>query len=125
MKMNKEQRKRAEKENKDRRIRDHDDREPDNNNNNNNRDFNVQRLPDKKKSARKVEGFVGNANGSSYDDKDTLTSESVIYGRTTKIIFMLSIPISGCMSINHITFSSALTRRFFLISWKVAKVPWL
>ncbi|XP_024018495.1 paired amphipathic helix protein Sin3-like 2 isoform X1 [Morus notabilis] len=68
MKMNKEQRKRVEKETKERRNRDHDDREIENNNN---RDFNIQRLPDRKKSARKVEGFGGNANS---DDKETLKS---------------------------------------------------
>lgn len=69
MKVHKEQRKHSEKENRDRRVRDHDDREPDNN-----RDFNLQRF-DKKKSAKKAEGFGVNANFTSYDDKDTLKSE--------------------------------------------------
>lgn len=71
MKLNKEQRKRAEKESKERRNHDHDDREIENNNN---RDFNIQRLHDRKKSARKIEGFEGNANS---DDKETLKSEFI------------------------------------------------
>lgn len=74
--MHKEQRRRAEKENRDIRNRDHDDRDPENNNS---RDFNYQRLPDKKKSARKIEGFGGNANIASYDDKDTLKSKSDVF----------------------------------------------
>ncbi|KAL5806692.1 hypothetical protein ACOSQ4_029425 [Xanthoceras sorbifolium] len=69
MKMQKEQRKRAEKENRDRRS-DHDDREVELDNN---RDF-MQRFPDKKKSARKSDGHGVNSNFSSYDDKDTLKS---------------------------------------------------
>ena len=73
--MHKEQRKRVEKDSRDRRSRDQDDREPDHDNN---RDFNLQRLPDKRKSARKVEGFGVNANLASYDDKDTLKSESTV-----------------------------------------------
>lgn len=82
MKVHKEQRKRAEKENRDRRNRDHDDREPENDNN---RDFNLQRF-DKKKSARKAEGFGANNNFASYDDKDTLKSELVIDVTTTSIM---------------------------------------
>ncbi|XWS30312.1 hypothetical protein CRYUN_Cryun24cG0106200 [Craigia yunnanensis] len=63
MKMQKEQRKRVEKDNRDRRTHDQDDPEHDNN-----RDFNLQRFPDKKRSGRKIEGFA------SYDDRDTLKS---------------------------------------------------
>ena len=66
MKMQKEQRKRVEKDNRDRRTCDQDDHEHDNS-----RDFNLQRFPDKKRSGRKSEGFA------SYDDKDTLKSEFV------------------------------------------------
>ncbi|KAK8534022.1 hypothetical protein V6N12_047422 [Hibiscus sabdariffa] len=60
MKMQKEQRKRMEKDNRDLRIRDpeHD----------KNGDFNSQHFPDKKRSGRKVEGFA------SYDDRDTSKS---------------------------------------------------
>ncbi|KAH9739826.1 Paired amphipathic helix protein Sin3-like 2 [Citrus sinensis] len=54
IKMQKEQRRRAEKENRDRRNRDQDDREIEHDNN---RDFNLQRFPDKKKSIKKVEGI--------------------------------------------------------------------
>ena len=64
--MQKEQRKRVEKDNRDRRTRDQDDPEHDNS-----RDFNLQRFPDKNRSGRKIEGFA------SYDDRDTLKSESV------------------------------------------------
>lgn len=74
MKLSKEHRKRFEKENRDRRSRDLDDREPENKNG----DFVIQRLHDKKKSSRKVEGFAGTANASSYDDKDGLKSEFLI-----------------------------------------------
>ncbi|XP_022774459.1 paired amphipathic helix protein Sin3-like 2 [Durio zibethinus] len=63
MKMQKEQRKCVEKDNRDRRTRDQDDSEHDNN-----RDFNLQRFPDKKRSGRKIEGFA------SYDDRDTFKS---------------------------------------------------
>lgn len=74
IKVHKEHRKRAEKDNRDRRNRDHDDREPENDNN---RDFNLQRF-DKKKSAKKAEGFGANTNFTSYDDKDSFKSEFVI-----------------------------------------------
>ncbi|XVF60417.1 hypothetical protein PTKIN_Ptkin08bG0044100 [Pterospermum kingtungense] len=63
MKVQKEQRKRVEKDNRDRRTRDQDDPEHDNN-----RDLNLQRFPDKKRSGRKIEGFA------SYDDRDTFKS---------------------------------------------------
>ncbi|MBA0714762.1 hypothetical protein Golax_013718 [Gossypium laxum] len=63
MKMQKEQRKRLEKENRDRRTRDLDDPKHDNN-----RDFNLQRIHDKKRYGRKIEGFA------SYDDRDTFKS---------------------------------------------------
>ncbi|OMO52741.1 Paired amphipathic helix [Corchorus olitorius] len=62
IKMQKDQRKRVDKDNRDRRTRDQDDTEHDN------RDFNLHRFPDKKRSGRKVEGFA------SYDDRDTLKS---------------------------------------------------
>lgn len=75
IKMQKEQRRRAEKENRDRRNRDQDDREIEHDNN---RDFNLQRFPDKKKSTKKVEGFGANSSLASYDDKDALKSESVV-----------------------------------------------
>ncbi|XP_031274590.1 LOW QUALITY PROTEIN: paired amphipathic helix protein Sin3-like 2 [Pistacia vera] len=68
LKLQKEQRKRAEKENN-RRNRDQDDREMEHDNN---RDFNSQRFSDKKKPSRKVEGFGANSNFASYDDKDNL-----------------------------------------------------
>lgn len=63
--MQKEQRKRAEKESGDRRNRDQDEREIEHDNNR-----------DRKKPVRKVEGFGVNSNFASYDDKDTLKSES-------------------------------------------------
>ncbi|GAB4831786.1 hypothetical protein Ancab_005798 [Ancistrocladus abbreviatus] len=66
MKIHKDQRKR-EKENRDRRNRDQDDREPEHDAN---RDFNIQRLPDKRKPSRK-EGFGPLA---SCDDKSALKS---------------------------------------------------
>ncbi|KAL6143380.1 hypothetical protein ACLB2K_054075 [Fragaria x ananassa] len=70
IKVLKEQRKRfPEKENRDRRNRDHEDREVETDNN---RDYNLQRFPEKRKSSRKVDGFGANANFSPYDDKDTL-----------------------------------------------------
>lgn len=71
MKIHKEQKRRTEKENRDRRNRDQDDREP---SHENNRDFNLQRLPEKRKSSRKVEGFGANPILASYDDKDALKS---------------------------------------------------
>ncbi|GMI67047.1 SIN3-like 2 [Hibiscus trionum] len=64
MRMQKEQRKRVEKENRDRGTRDLDDPKHDNNN----RDFNLQHFPDKKRDGRKIEGFA------SYDDRDTFKS---------------------------------------------------
>ncbi|KAK8566032.1 hypothetical protein V6N12_059575 [Hibiscus sabdariffa] len=63
MRMQKERRKRVEKENRDRRARDLDDPKHDNN-----RDFNLQHFPDKKRDGRKIEGFA------SYDDRDTFKS---------------------------------------------------
>lgn len=68
MKMQKEHRKRVEKENRDRRTRDLDDSKHDNN-----RDFNLQRIHDKKRYGRKIEGFA------SYDDRDTFKSESATF----------------------------------------------
>ncbi|XP_075105743.1 paired amphipathic helix protein Sin3-like 2 isoform X3 [Nicotiana tabacum] len=62
IKLHKEQKRRAEKENRDRRSRDQDYREPDNENNG---DISMLRIADKRKSARKVEEF-----GGTYDDKD-------------------------------------------------------
>ncbi|XP_069149570.1 paired amphipathic helix protein Sin3-like 2 isoform X4 [Solanum lycopersicum] len=62
MKLHKEQKRRAEKENRDRRGRDQDYREPDNENNG---DLSMHRSTDKRKSARRVEEF-----GGTYDDKD-------------------------------------------------------
>ncbi|XP_009771461.1 paired amphipathic helix protein Sin3-like 2 isoform X1 [Nicotiana sylvestris] len=64
VKLHKEHKRRAEKENRDRRTHDQDYKEPDNENN---RDLNMQRHTDKKKSARKVEEF-----GGSHEDKDAL-----------------------------------------------------
>ncbi|XP_009617907.1 paired amphipathic helix protein Sin3-like 2 isoform X2 [Nicotiana tomentosiformis] len=62
IKLHKEQKRRAEKDNRDRRSRDQDYREPDNENNG---DIGMHRIADKRKSARKVEEF-----GGTYDDKD-------------------------------------------------------
>ncbi|XP_055805599.1 paired amphipathic helix protein Sin3-like 2 isoform X2 [Solanum dulcamara] len=62
MKLHKEQKRRAEKENRDRRGRDQDYREPENENNG---DLSMHRIADKRKSARRVEEF-----GGTYDDKD-------------------------------------------------------
>ncbi|XP_024185747.1 paired amphipathic helix protein Sin3-like 2 isoform X3 [Rosa chinensis] len=84
MKVLKEQKKRfPEKENRDRRIRDHEDREVETDNN---RDYNLQRFPEKRKSSRKVEGFGANANFAPYDDKDTLKSKySQAFGFCEKV----------------------------------------
>lgn len=73
MKVHKEQRKHAEKENRDRRNREQDDREPEHDSN---RDFSLQCFSDKRKSGRKVEGFGMHSNVSPYDDKDNLKSKS-------------------------------------------------
>ena len=75
LKVHKEHKRRTEKENRDRRNSDQDDRDP---SHENNRDFNLQRLPDKRKSARKVEGFGANPILASYDDKDALKSGSIM-----------------------------------------------
>ncbi|KAF5479524.1 hypothetical protein F2P56_000335 [Juglans regia] len=69
VKMHKEQRKRTEKDSRDRRNRDQDERDPDHDNN---KDFKLQRFVDKRKSARKIEGFGVHANFPSYEDQDTL-----------------------------------------------------
>ncbi|KAM7277930.1 hypothetical protein ACFE04_005064 [Oxalis oulophora] len=66
MKMHKDQRKR-EKEHRDKRNRDQDDREPEHDNN---RD--LQRLSEKRKSSRKIEGLGANSNLSSFNDKETM-----------------------------------------------------
>ncbi|GLT35432.1 hypothetical protein SLA2020_098860 [Shorea laevis] len=70
VKMQKEQRKRMERDNRDRKPRDQDDREPEHDN----RDLSLHRLPEKRKSARKIEGFGVNSNFASCDEKDTLKS---------------------------------------------------
>ncbi|KAJ8750132.1 hypothetical protein K2173_014047 [Erythroxylum novogranatense] len=64
LKIQKEQRRRVEKEGRDRRNRDQDDRELEHDSN---RDCSLQR--DKKKSAPKIESFGANSNVASYDDK--------------------------------------------------------
>ncbi|KAL3526467.1 hypothetical protein ACH5RR_011123 [Cinchona calisaya] len=66
VRLHKEQKKRAERENKERRNRDQDYREHDNG------DIGMLRLSEKRKSARKVDDFGGNAASASYDDKDSL-----------------------------------------------------
>lgn len=95
MKVLKEQRKRfPEKENRDRRNRDHEDREVETDNN---RDYNLQRFPEKRKSSRKVDGFGANANFSPYDDKDTLKGESVmLYKCMHSVIETCSTIIFSC-----------------------------
>lgn len=70
MKLHKDQKRRAEKENRDRRTNDQDYKEPDNENN---EDLSMQRHTDKKKSARKVEAF-----GGPHEDKDALKSECMV-----------------------------------------------
>ncbi|XP_021760068.1 paired amphipathic helix protein Sin3-like 2 isoform X1 [Chenopodium quinoa] len=70
IKSHKDQRKR-DKDNRERRNRDLDDREPEHDNN---RDFNSQRLPDKRKPTRKVEGFGANSLLASSDDKAGMKS---------------------------------------------------
>ncbi|XP_016559073.1 paired amphipathic helix protein Sin3-like 2 isoform X2 [Capsicum annuum] len=66
MKLHKEQKRRAEKENRERRSRDQDYKEPDNENNG---DLSMHRITDKRKSARRVEEF-----GGTNDDKDGVKS---------------------------------------------------
>ena len=75
MKMQKDQRKRAEKDSRERKNRDQDYRESELDSN---RDFSVQRIYDKRKSARKVEDFGVNPVVASYDDKDALRSELIM-----------------------------------------------
>lgn len=70
VKVHKEQRKRADKENWDRRIHDQDDREPEHDSS---RDFSLQPFLEKRNSSQKVEGF-GNSNFACYDDKDNIKS---------------------------------------------------
>lgn len=118
MKVLKEQRKRfPEKENRDRRDRDHEDREVETDNN---RDYNLQRFPEKRKSARKVEGFGANANFASYDDKDTLKSESVmlykylqsltnIFENLLHVVFNLWLYRWGC---NFVSISMCFSYQF-------------
>ncbi|KAH7846362.1 hypothetical protein Vadar_013012 [Vaccinium darrowii] len=71
MKLQKDQRKRVEKDNRERRHRDHDYRESEHESN---RNFSMQRPHDKRKSARKVEDFGVNPVPATYDDKDALRS---------------------------------------------------
>ena len=52
-----------------------------------NRDFNIQHLNDKRKSARKVEDFGANPVGASYEHKDTLRSELVIFFMIIEMLF--------------------------------------
>lgn len=68
-KLQKEQKRRAEKENRDRRTHDQDYKEPDENN----EDLSMQRHTDKRKSARRVEDF-----GGPHEDKDALKSECMV-----------------------------------------------
>lgn len=68
----KDRKKRAERENKDKRNRYQDNRDTDNENNG---DVSMHRLSDKRKSAQKVDNFGGNSNFVSHDDKDALKSE--------------------------------------------------
>lgn len=75
MKLQKDQRKRVEKDNRERRHRDHDYRESEHESN---RNFSMQRPHDKRKSARKVEDFGVNPVPATYDDKDALRSEFVM-----------------------------------------------
>ena len=72
--MQKDQRKRAEKDNRERRNRDQNYRESELDSN---RDFSMLRIHDKRKSARKVEDFRVNTIVPPYDDKDALRSELV------------------------------------------------
>lgn len=74
VKVHKEQRKRADKENWDRRIHDQDDRGPEHDSS---RDFSLQPFLEKRNSSQKVEGF-GNSNFACYDDKDNIKSESLM-----------------------------------------------
>ena len=93
----KDQRRRAEKEkerreDRDRRERERDDRDYDHDGN---RDFNMQRLPHKRKSAPRVEDSVAEQGGdgdetfggmnpvsSAYDDKNTVKSEFLVFFST-------------------------------------------
>ncbi|KAL2523463.1 Paired amphipathic helix protein Sin3-like 2 [Forsythia ovata] len=71
MMLHKDRKKRAERENKDKRNRYQDNRDTDNENNG---DISMHRLSDKRKSAQKVNDFGGNSNLVSCDDKDALIS---------------------------------------------------
>ncbi|XP_019161607.1 PREDICTED: paired amphipathic helix protein Sin3-like 2 isoform X2 [Ipomoea nil] len=71
MKMHKEQVRHSEKENRDRRNRDHDCREPESKNNG---DISIHHHIEKRKSAQKVEELGGNNTLASYEDKDALRS---------------------------------------------------
>lgn len=72
MKIHKEQIRHSEKENRDRRNRDHDCREPESENNG---DISMHRHIEKRKSAQKVEELGGNNTLASYEDKDALRSK--------------------------------------------------
>lgn len=71
LKLQKEQRKRAEKDSRERRIRDQDSRESEYESS---KDFNMQRVHDKRKSGRKVEDFGSNPTVGSHDGKDAVRS---------------------------------------------------
>ncbi|CAL5370003.1 unnamed protein product [Camellia sinensis] len=100
MKMQKDQRKRAEKENRDRRNRDQDYKESENDSN---RDFSMQRLNEKRKSARKVEDFGVNPVVASFDDKDALRS---MYKQ--EFIFCEKVKERLCSSDNYQAFLKCL-----------------
>lgn len=74
IKVQRDQKKRLERDNRDRINREQDDRES----GHDNKDLHLQRSSDKRKSARKVEGFGMNANVPFADDKNALKSESIM-----------------------------------------------
>lgn len=75
MTLHKDQKRRAERENKDKRTRYSDNRDTDNENNG---DISMHHHSDKSKSAQKVDDFGGNSNMVSHDDKDALKREWVV-----------------------------------------------
>lgn len=100
LKLQKDQRKRVEKDSRERRNRDHDYRESEHESN---RKFSMQHPHDKRKSARKVEDFGGNPALATYDDKDALRSELVmplkIIKRCPKKILLLTFSLCSSSSL--------------------------
>ncbi|KAA8530290.1 hypothetical protein F0562_004999 [Nyssa sinensis] len=125
MKLHKEQRKRTEKENMDRINHDQDYREPEHDSN---RDFNMQRLTDKRKSARKVEDFGGKPILASFENKDALKSmynQEFIFCEKVKERLRGSDDYQAFLKCLHIYSTEIITRKELqgLVSDLLGKFP--